>query len=430
MIARALYRSATGLAAPLIGRYLDRRLAEGREDAARFGERRGIAGLARPAGPLVWIHAASNGEAMSALPLVDRLLARDPAGHVLMTTGTLTSAALMERRLPARALHQFVPVDRTPWVRAFLRHWQPDAGIWVESELWPNLIWEMRDAGRPVALVNGRVSARSHARWRRVPGLASDLLAGFDPCLAQTDQAAADLRALGAAGATCVGNLKLSLPPLPADPEALSKLREAVGGRPVWLAASTHPGEEKAAAQVHHMLAAEMPDLLTIVVPRHPRRGPEIAALLEGEGLRVARRAAGAEVPAADRQIYLADTLGELGLFYALAPVAFVGGSLGGGHGGHNPIEPVQLGCAVVFGPDMENFATIAAALKAAGGAVEADGIGALSMAVGRLLTDAEARRTRTEAARRVAEEGAGAAERVMARLEAMLPPPAGREAG
>lgn len=424
MIARTVYRTATALAAPLIGRYLDRRLAAGREDPARLSERRGLAGLPRPPGPLVWIHAASNGEAMSALPLVERLLTRDPAGHVLVTTGTLTSALLMQRRLPDRALHQFIPMDRRPWVRTFLSHWRPDAGIWVESELWPNLIWEMRARGRPMALVNGRMSNRSLKRWQRVPGLAADLIGGFTPCLGQTEEEAANLRALGAPHAEYAGNLKLSLPPLPVDGAEVRRLRVAIGSRPVWVAASTHPGEEEAAAGIHARLTADLPSLLTILVPRHPRRGPEIAASLRARGLRTTLRSQTDAPPDSDTQVYIADTLGELGLFYSLAPVAFVGGSLSGGHGGHNPVEPAQLGCAVVHGPDMTNFSAVAAALGAAGGAIRSVDETDLATAIRRLMADPEARRAQTEAALRVTEEGAGAADRVLERLLPILPKP------
>ncbi|MDW3205041.1 MAG: 3-deoxy-D-manno-octulosonic acid transferase [Alphaproteobacteria bacterium] len=422
MIARGIYLAATALAAPLIDRYLDRRLARGKEDAQRFGERRGQPGRPRPEGPLVWIHAASNGEAMSALPLVQRLLERDPKGHVLVTTGTVTSARLMATRLPDRAIHQYVPVDRPAWVRSFLKHWRPDAGIWVESEFWPALIWEMRRAGKPMALVNGRVSRRSLRRWRRIPGIAGDLLDGFRPCLAQTPDDAAHLRDLGAAGADCVGNLKLSVQPQAVDGKVLETERARLRGRPVWVAASTHPGEEDIVAEAHRHLASGRPDILTILVPRHPDRGVAIAEALRAKGLSVALRSEGMEV-APTTSVYVADTLGELGLFYRLAPVALVGGSLCGGHGGHNPIEPAQLGCIPLCGPDMENFSTVAADLLTRGGMTRVAGAMELAQTVGGLLDEAGRRKAMVKAAAQVTTEGAATVDRVMARLAPILPP-------
>ncbi len=422
MIARALYRTITGLAAPMIDTYLTRRLKQGREDPTRSRERRGIPSLPRPDGALVWIHAASNGEAMSALPLINRLLDRDPRGHVLVTTGTVTSARLMAQYLPDRALHQFIPVDRTTWVRSFLDYWRPDAGIWVESEFWPALIWEMRAAGKPMALVNGRVSRRSLIRWRRISGIAADLLSGFQPCLAQTPSDADYLQSLGARNADCVGNLKLSVPPLPANAALLAQERARIGSRPIWLAASTHPGEEEIIAEAHRLMQDRFPDLLTILVPRHPKRGGDITEYLQKQSFPVSCRSQGGEIDM-DSAIHVADTLGELGLFYRLAPVAFIGGSLCGGHGGHNPIEAALLGCAPIHGPDMANFSTVAEDLAREGGAITIHAADELADAVTHLLSDETARSCLATASAKVAQDGAGTADRVLARLELILPP-------
>ncbi|NMM45403.1 3-deoxy-D-manno-octulosonic acid transferase [Rhodospirillaceae bacterium KN72] len=422
MLARHAYCLATTLGAPVIRRVLDKRLAAGKEDPVRFAERRGQPGKPRPDGPLVWIHAASNGESVSALPLIERLLARDPHSHVLVTTGTVTSARLMEARLPPRAIHQYLPVDLRPWLRRFLDHWQPDLGIWIESEFWPGLIWAMRDSGKPMALVNGRISSRSLSQWRRFPGLSADLLGGFSPCLAQTPDDAAHLSSLGARKADCVGNLKLSAPPLPVDDIALEEERRRVSGRPVWLAASTHPGEEEIVAEADALLRESLPDLLTVVVPRHPKRGEDVAALMRAKGLVTARRAVG-ETVSPECQCLVADTLGELGLFYRLVPVSLIGGSLVGGHGGHNPIEALQLGCVPVIGPDMTNFSTVAASLTDAGGAVSAASASDVADAVTRLLADPGHRQTVAQAGEAVARIGATTVDRVMARLAPVLPP-------
>ena len=422
MLARHAYCFATTLGAPLIRRLLDKRLTAGKEDPLRFTERRGQPGKPRPDGPLVWIHAASNGESISALPLIGRLLDRDPDSHVLVTTGTVTSANLMEARLPPRAIHQYVPVDLRPWLRRFLDHWKPDLGIWIESEFWPGLIWAMRDSGKPMALVNGRISSRSLTQWRRFPGLSADLLGGFSPCLAQTPDDAAHLSSLGAKKADCVGNLKLSAPALPVDDVALDAERRRISGRPVWLAASTHPGEEEIVAAVDALLRERLPDLLTVIVPRHPKRGEDVAAQMRRHGLVTARRAIG-ETVTPDCQCLVADTLGELGLFYRLIPVALIGGSLIGGHGGHNPIEALQLGCVPVIGPDMTNFSTIAASLIDAGGTVSVTTASDIADAVSGLLADPGYRQTVAQAGESVAQVGASTVDRVMARLAPVLPP-------
>lgn len=413
MVALRLYRAATCLALPPIEWYLRRRLRAGKEVPGRLDERRGIASTARPEGSLVWVHAASVGEAQSALALVRILV--DEGRHALVTTGTVTSAALLAERLPPGALHQFVPVDRPAWVRRFLDHWRPDLALWIESELWPNLLTETAARGIPAALVNGRMSARSFARWRLLPGLARTLLGSFGLCLAQTEAQATRFRQLGARGVGYVGNLKFSAAPLPVEDGVLRGLRARLGTRPRWLAASTHPGEETLAAAVHAILRRKHPGLLTMIVPRHPHRGAAIAAELAARGMAVARRSAG-EAPAAGTDVYLADTLGELGLFYRLAGVAFVGGSTAA-HGGHNPLEPAQLDCAVLHGPDMANFETVAAELQAAGAARRIDGDAALADAVTALLTDPDAQARQVAAAAAVAQVNRDAVLRIRAAL-------------
>ncbi|MEQ8602980.1 MAG: 3-deoxy-D-manno-octulosonic acid transferase [Marivibrio sp.] len=422
MIWRGLYRSALAASRPALSLYLKRRLARGKEDPKRFPERLGHASIERPTGPLVWIHAASNGEAMSAQPLMEALAARDPDASILLTTGTVTSARLMASRLPTNAVHQYAPIDQLGPVRRFLANWRPDAGVWLESELWPNLLWEMRDDGRPTLLINGRISERSFQRWRRTPGLARDLLGGFDLCLAQTPREAERLNRLGARDADCVGNLKFSAPPLPVNADLLAALRHAVGARPLWVAASTHAGEEEIVADVHARLAPQRDGLLTILAPRHPVRGDAVAEHLRGQGFRVARRSE-TPTPPPDAEIYLADTLGELGLFYRLSEIALIGGSLIGGVGGHNPVEAVHLGAAPLFGPDMANFETVADELLQAGGARRIESAQEAAAAVAALLDDSDARRAMSAAAADVAARNRGVAQRVMQRLEPFLPP-------
>ncbi|CAH0255474.1 3-deoxy-D-manno-octulosonic acid transferase [Roseomonas sp. CECT 9278] len=426
MLALAWRWSAAALA-PVLPLHLRRRAARGKEDPARLAERYGH-GAARPPGRLVWLHAASVGETMSVLPLIEALAARDPALHVLVTTGTVTSARLLADRLPAalapRVAHRFVPLDVPRWVARFLDGWRPDAAVFVESELWPNLVAATASRGIPMALVNARMSARAARRWARAPGLARRVISAFRLVLAQTEADAARFRGLGAPGATCPGNLKYAAPPLPADDAEAARLAALFGDRPAWVAASTHPGEEALVIAAHRRLAPAHPGLLTIIVPRHPERGPEVAAL--AREIALARRGAGQD-PGPDTQILLADTLGELGLWYRLARLAFVGGSLVA-HGGQNPLEPARLGCAVLVGPHTWNFTEILDRMAAAGGLVRVDPgpdpAAMLAEAVGDMLTNPGRGQAQASAAAAVAAEQAGLPDRIAAALVLLLPGP------
>ncbi len=331
------------------------------------------------------------------LPLIAEMRRQAPDLHCLVTTGTVAAAQRMAELLPERCLHQYAPVDTAGAVRGFLRHWRPDLAVWVESELWPRLMAETAGSGVPMMLVNGRVSARSARRWRLAPGMASALLRMFVRIAAQDAETAARLAAMGADPARIagIGNLKASADPPDCDDAVLEALRRHLAGRPVWLAASTHEPEEEAVAEAHR--AAGLPGLLTILAPRHPDRGGKIAAMLTGRGLAVARRSRG-ELPGTGTAVWLADTLGETGLWFRLAPVAFLGGSLAD-RGGHNPFEPAALGAAILHGPSTANFAPAYAELNAAGGARQVtDGPG-LGAAVAALLGDPATRSAMATAA-------------------------------
>lgn len=422
-----LYRAFTDAADGPIRLYLESRLRRGKEHPERFAERLGRPGRPRPAGPLVWLHGASVGEALSVLPLIDGLRRRRPDATILLTTGTVTSAKILETRLPPGVLHQFVPVDRVAWVTAFLDHWRPDLAVWLESELWPNILAALAARRVPAVLVNGRMSGKSYARWKRwLPGTVRSMLATFSACFAQTAGDAERLRRLGAA-VDGVGNLKEAAAPLPVDPDTLAALQAAAAGRPVWLAASTHAGEEALMGRVHAALRHRCPGLLTVIVPRHAERGPAIAAELSGQGLCVARRSAEEPLTAAT-EVYLADTMGELGLFYRLAGVAVLGKSLIG-RGGQNPLEAARLGCAVLYGPHMQNFSEITAALEAAGAARVVADEAALAEAVATLLADETARRAMGEAGRTLAEAEAPVIGRILDRVTPLLRLPAEQRA-
>ena len=380
---------AATLLAPALRLNLRNRAARGREIAARLPERRGIDPTPRPPGPLLWMHAASVGETISILPVLDALR---HCANVLLTTGTVTSQALLDQRLAEQGLtghvlHRFAPLDVPAWVSRFLSHWRPDAAAFIESELWPNQIAACRTRGIPLMLVNARMSDRSFSLWRRVPGLARHIISGFTRIQARNEQDAARLRALGAARVDCPGDLKFAAPPLPVDQAELDRLRIALAGRPVWLAASTHPGEEALVAAAHHAVARSHPGLLTIIVPRHPDRGAALAAELQAP-----RRIAGQPPP--PEGLWIADTLGELGLWYRLAPIAFVGRSLIPPGGGQNPLEPARLGCAIAVGPHTSNFTDHVALLRDSGGIVEIADAADLARFV-RAMLDDPARRCR-----------------------------------
>lgn len=411
----AFYRMATSLGAPLIRMYLNHRVKQGKEDPARLNERLGKASHPRPDGRLVWLHGASVGESLSMLPLIARIRSDYPDWSVLVTTGTVTSATLMAERLPEGIIHQYVPVDRVSYVRRFLEHWQPDLGLWMESEFWPNLVVETRASAVNMVVVNGRMSDRSFAGWQKNRTMIRQLLGAFKLILAQSEIDAGRFQALGAKAVETPGNLKFASPPLPADADQMAALETALGNRPRWLAASTHAGEEAAVGRVHQRVKAHHPDLITLIVPRHPERGQAVEAELRTQGLSVARRSLNDPI-SASTDIYIADTMGEMGLFYRLARVVFIGKTLAGG-GGQNPIEPAQLNCALLFGPDMSNFAAVTETLLGAKAARSLADEDALTAEVGRLLNDDAACMALADAALKVAQTEAGVLDRTLALL-------------
>ena len=415
-----LYRTMTRAVAPLVPLLLRRREARGKEDPARLSERFGIPSRARADGPLVWLHGASVGESLSILPLAGRLLAATPGLHILVTTGTVTSATLMAERLPAGAFHQYVPLDHPDYCARFLDYWRPDLAVWIESEFWPNLIMAAHRRGIPLALVNARITARSAHNWRHAPAFIAGLLSRFSLIMAQDRASAARLRELGAEQVLEPGNLKHDAPMLSRDEAEVARLKATIGERPVWVATNTHEGEERAAGDVHAALAGEHPGLLTIIVPRHPARGPAIAAELAAMGLAVARRSAGETVSPAT-QVYLADTLGEVGLFYSLSGIVFVGGTFDE-TGGHNPFEAARFGCALLAGPSDFNFAEAFAGFEGAGAMRRVADVADLAGAVRRLLGDETERKRLGAAAMRFASEDSGATDRTLAALAALLP--------
>ncbi len=409
-------RHAEGLAK----RTLKKRLAAGKEDPDRYTEKLGETARPRPDGRLIWIHAASVGESLSILELTRRLLDDLPDLHILITTGTVTSAEVLKKRLPDRMFHQYVPLDFGNAIRKFLDHWHPDMVIWTESELWPRTLCAIERRKIPLVMANARMSAKSYRRWRWWKGTAASILRRFDYIMAQDAETGQSLTALGFPSEylEVTGSLKEGASPLPHNEMERAALARSIGGRTVWLAASTHPGEEEFVINTHRQVQRSFPDLFLILVPRHPERGDDIAAILRQDGWAVAQRSKQQGIEGRT-DIYLADTIGEMGLWFRLAPVTFMGGSLVE-IGGHNPFEPAALGSAVLHGPHVQNFTEAYARLGEAGACVEVADGDALTQELGKTLVPERTAELAT-AAWDALSEGATVTDRVLEVLKSRL---------
>lgn len=410
-----LYGAATRLLGPFAGFWLNARARRGKEDASRLAERFGHYPRARPVGPLIWLHAASVGESGVALGLIEALAARDPSLSFLISTGTRTSADLVARRALPRTTHIYAPLDRPDAVKRFFDHWTPDLGAFVESELWPNLILAAQARGVPMALVNARMSPKSLARWQSWRAAGQRLLSAFAHVSAADGRTAEALGALRGAPVQQLGNLKLAIAPPRVDAAAREALAAEIGQRPLWLAASTHTGEDEIALATHATLRQQFPDALLIIAPRHPERGADIATLASNAPRRSRFEPIGAS------PVYVADTLGELGLFYNLAPIALIGGSLLPELKGHNPIEPAKLDCAILSGPYVESFQDLFDTLIEADAATITANAAELETAVSKFWRNEVARRTQVQAARAIVDQGDAAMTATVSQLLALL---------
>jgi 3-deoxy-D-manno-octulosonic-acid transferase len=418
-ILRLLYGSAATLLTPGIRWWLERRARRGKEDPFRLRERFGYASLPRPEGRLVWLHAASVGEAQSVLTLVRGLCARHPDLSLLITTGTVTSAALVAQQQMPRMIHQFVPVDTPAAVRRFLQHWQPTLALWVESEFWPQLLWQAQESRIPMLLVNARISGKTFRRWQRWPRTIASLLNGYQAIYAGSAVDGERLRRLGAQKIYDVGNLKFDAAPLPVNAKLCDDFRRLTAGRRIWVVASTHHPEEDWIATAHRALVEHCPDLLTVLVPRHATRGDALVAALRARGFRVTQRSKSENI-AADTELYLADTMGELGSFYSLADLVFMGGSLMP-HGGQNPLEPARFGNAILTGPYTENFASVVAQFVQADAMIAVPDHEALVREAAALLHDPARAAAMAERARRCVAKASGASQAILAHCDQLL---------
>ena len=350
-----IYNALITILYPLvIKRYINKRKENGKEDVKRFNERVGRPTMKRPEGKLIWLHGASVGESVSMLPLIQRILDSYPDAHVMVTTGTVTSADVMQKRLPERAFHQFIPIDNPIFTTRFVKHWHPDVALWFESELWPAMLSSIKRKNIPLILINGRISNKSFKRWQQFDFICKELLSCFTLCLGQSEEDAYRLRVLGAPNSICLGNLKYAGLPLPIDEVKREEFVSQTQNRRIWLASATHDDEEVRIAKIHKRLKEKFPNLLTVIAPRHPQRGEDIQKKINNLELKTALRSRNEKItPQTD--VYIADTIGEMGIWYDVINIVFIGGSLIP-HGGQNFMEPSRVRDAVIVGPHMHNF--------------------------------------------------------------------------
>lgn len=354
-----LYRALTYASKPFLKILLNQRVKKGKEDPARYLEKTAQISRERPSGTIMWLHAASVGEVQSALILVQKLLKKFPDHNILITTGTRTSAQLIEQKITtSRVTHQFAPLDHPDWVCKFLNHWKPDMALWIESELWPNILHEIKKRDIKAVLINARMSESSYNNWKKALPIARVCLDAFNNILCQTEDDQKKYKALGANNTAVTNNLKYSAEPLPVNEQNLADIRDSCANRKIWVYASTHDAEEAIACEVHQKLQSKYPDMLTIIVPRHPERRNEIAKICSK--IKTVFRGEEKRLPHKTDQIYVVDTLGELGLVYKLSNIVCIGRTFSNdGGGGHNPIEPAHYGCAVLHGPNVQNLVEV-----------------------------------------------------------------------
>lgn len=383
----SIYNTLIRILYPLvIRRYIKKRQQNGKEDIKRFNERIGKPKMKRPDGKLIWFHGASVGESLSMLPLINKLLENYPDAHIMVTTGTVTSAEVMGKRLPERAFHQYIPIDNPKFVSRFIKHWHPDLVLWFESDLWPALLSGIKRKNIPLILVNGRISNKSFKRWQQFDFISKELLGCFTYCLGQSEEDAYRLRVLGAKDSMCLGNLKYAGINPPVDAEKKAEIMEQIEGRPLWAVSSTHNDEELKIGKFLKRVIEKVPGLITIIAPRHPNRGPEIQEQLNELGLKTALRSKGEKI-SKTTDVYIADTIDEVGIWYDMAPIVFIGGSLIP-HGGQNFMEPSRFRDAVLVGPHMHNFTDAMNRAKKADAVIQVNDVVELEEALLQLLTN------------------------------------------
>lgn len=362
----SLYRLGTRLLEPVAPWLVERRLKSGKERPERIGERFGMTQATRPGGALIWMHGASVGECRLLLDVFSALRKRRPDLHALMTSQTLTSADMIGSSGASNVIHQMAPVDGPNAVERFLKHWQPDAAVFAEGEIWPNMLGGLKAQDVPAALVNARMTEKTLSSWKRRPSAAKEVFSAFS-FIGAADQATADglLEATGRKIGV-VGNLKSAAAVDGPSATDVAKFRTAIHGRPILLAASTHSGEDEFALDAFVEVRTRAMGVLMIVVPRHPDRGRAVAEVMRGRGMTTQQWSKDTTPPGVGVDVLVADTMGELLFWYAAADAVYLGGATVEGVGGHNPVEPAQLGKRVFTGPYGFNFRETFEALEKA----------------------------------------------------------------
>ncbi|MDC7684937.1 glycosyltransferase N-terminal domain-containing protein [Asticcacaulis sp. BYS171W] len=420
----SLYAAIMRLFHTFVPTLLWQRAARGKEDPQRLNERLGVTTTARPDGSLIWFHGVSVGESVSALPVINQLLNDHPGLRILITTATTTSAEILSKRLPEGVIHQYAPVDTPQAVEAFLNHWRPDLAVYIESDIWPNQLIALDKRGTPRLLISARITERTYKGWQAIKGPMSRLLKGFKLVLPQDHESEARLKNMGVTVGP-IGNLKTIGDALPDDIAARETLEAQIKGRTVILAASTHPTEENYIASALEGTLRETGALL-IVVPRHPVRAESIRLDLEALGFKIAQRSKergpGLDSLTEATHIYLADTLGELGVFFRLADMVIMAGSFSEKIGGHNPLEAARLGKAVITGRDLYNWDSVYAPMFDAGAAFKATDRETLTFYVQSVLATPGAMLDANRSALALAQREAGTLSLVMAHLAPFIP--------
>ncbi len=418
--ALSTYRWAGAATFPFIGGYVAWRASKGIEDKQRRHERYGRTGVPRPAGPLIWLHAAGDGETLAIVPLAARLLGSGMS--IVLTTGSMSSAEIVRERLGERVIHQYIPLDVKPAIARFLDHWKPDLAVFAESEIWPMTVLELDARRIPQVLVNGRMSDRAFARWHKRATFAEALFERFAKVVAQSETDAERYARLGARPVVISGNLKTDVLPPPVDELELRRVQNELHGRPRWSALWTREGEEEVAGEVHKLLQSRHPDVLTIIVPKQPDRADRLEGVLTGMGLNVVRRSRKDKVTAKSH-ILIGDTPCESGLYLRMADIAFLGSSLAGGAGGENPLEAALLKIAILTGQDIAYHSELYEPLIAKGGVRLLRDREMLAGAVNFLLRNDKARRDIGVAGASAVEAMRGALDRTMRELEPFVQP-------
>ncbi|MCZ2158113.1 lipid IV(A) 3-deoxy-D-manno-octulosonic acid transferase [Bartonella sp. 220] len=413
-----IYRMIGFCLRPVVPFYLFLRAVRGKEEWGRQKERLGKSHKIRPQSPLIWLHAASVGETLALFPLINYILSLKI--NILLTTGTVTSSSLVKKQFNNRLIHQYAPLDLDLAVRHFISHWKPDLALVCESEIWPLRIKELAKMHIPQILVNAHMSERSFKAWQKRPVLAKHIFKHIDLAIGQNERDVTYYQALGVKSVAFSGNLKADVLPLE-NQDLLAHYRNAIGNRPIWAAISTHEGEEEIAFEVHKILKNYLPDLLTIIVPRHPERLEDLMRKCDKRSLRFIRRSNNA-VPDANTDILWGDTIGEMGLFLRLSKVSFIGKSLCG-DGGHNPLELALLRSAILTGPHVSNFQEMFDKFLTRDAAFMIQDAKQLAIQVYKLLTNEVLRQEMVDKAYEVATSMAGALERTLKLLEPFLQP-------